>query len=823
MDEFLNKLRNDKNWIAFMQFIEAPDDYFSLASTLHNFITIDSIRSRIDIEELDFMHEEFDAQIEIARQIKHDIDELSLDGTDHASMMPQGLRRRDNLIGDHPLYSMLTGPGKEVSDLHGEVWCQFAFVIIAAVKGYQRKVEEDKIKHASGNTDIGMRGVRELEKHNGDLESVLPLPQPHSNLMSLIHACEDHLQQSDNQWLKKINIMLTTFAENKEGYSRRYRCKVERTKKIEKVNLADDDDASSVTKINSTLNEKSKKMVNSLGLTADEFPTLEGLHDKDSSAHTNAAVGRIAYKKMSAKRNAIINLSQCLFYRHNTPTPREAFYAIESLKPGPLLDELKKLYGLEALSFFSLLIFTGRSVESVSTLRFPKSKSAPKKTNPELSWLSSQKLLVIPTKISDVYNKLEEDAKSLISYACGAPILGRRECYEISPPSIFQSILSEYYAYWKINYASKLMKSNDARTMAYPDPKNLIPRVVEIFDYLNERFEIRLSFRKIQRLFEQSFFKITDDQAEYAYITGERINHGLASAHYLYITPNKLHETHTFVINQILSYASQMLSIQSIQSILNLGENNNNHAVGTKLVLNAELIQLYVKSMKQLISEAGRNGSIVEIHNYYVFYCVKLLAYSTGYRAIGDPFDHISQLNKEFGLMVISDKDFDDHFHTRVVPVADLVIDQLAAYENHLQQLKRQLGHYPKLLKNIRQLLSKDTESKVPYFFFLSEKMRVISISPKHIKELIKLPWNMPENINRHYLRSEIVAISNNNSELSVSSECLDYFMGHWGTGEEPFNQHAMVSPLLIKAEIQPIIDRILKRDGWTVVKAPLV
>lgn len=836
MNEFINKLKNDKDWLAFLKFIDASNDFYSLTSAVNNFIRIDHIRYCIQIEELAFIHDEFDTHITTAREIKASLEKLTFENNEYELIKPQGTRRRDKIIGENPLYAMLTGNGHQGKSPHDDIWCQYAFVILATVHGYQKKVADGEIKHASTNTVIGMRGVRDLEKFSDELTSNIPLPQNYDQFPNLIEACEGFFQSNDNDgqqkikydWLPKIIIMLNTFEENKEGYSRRYRCKVMRTKKIEDENLSDENDESGlITKINSTLDEKTKKNIESIGMVTDEFTSGEGVHDKKSTQTSNVVAHRVEYKKMSGKRNAIIHLSQSLFYRHNTLSPREVFGAIESLKQGELFEELKQTFGIETLSLFGLLIFTGRSIESISTLRFLKEKSFLKSPKPELTWLNDKNLLAIPTKIIDVHNKLDVDAKNLISIACGAPILARRECYEINMPSVLQSILSEHFKYWKTNYASDKPTNNDARTIAFTNVAKLDIGIKALIQYLNGKFHIRLTVSKIKRLFEQSFLKISDDQAEYSYITGERINHSLASAHYFYVTPANLHTTHTFVINQILSYASQSNGLKPVQASLDLIDSQNLYAIGSKLVLNSELIQHYVKSMKQIVADSGRNKTIIQKHNYFVFYCIKLLAYATGYRAVGDPFDHISQLNRELGLMVISDKDFDDHFHTRVVPVSNLVLKQLSLYDDHLKQLKKHLGAYPTLLKQLRQIQSKskpnENESSPPYLFFLTEKMRILSISPKSIKSLIPLKWHMPDNINRHYLRSEIVSLSKSNIKLSVSSECLDYFMGHWGTGEEPFNKHAMVSPMSIKVEIQPIIDQILSRDGWTAIKGPVL
>lgn len=825
MDDLIYKLRNDDRWVAFLKLVAASDDYYSLTSVVHNFIKIDSCRNRVQIEEFEFMHVEFETHIQTAIEISTSLDKIIAYPAEYVQIKPQGKVRpkKNKMIGDYPFYSMLTDSVSITDVVRESIWCEYAFVMMAAVHGYQIKVEEGEIKNPSKNLDIGMRGVRKLEYFKKDLSTELPLPHHYSELSEFIKACEHFNLTHQYDWLAEVIAMLHTFDENKEGYTRRYRSNIVRAKKIDETNLSDDDSTPElVTRINGILNDDTSKKISSHGMTSEEFASEEGIFDENPTKPNTVISNRLLYKRMSGKRNAIIHSSQRLFYKHNTLTPREAYIAVEALKPEALRKELIALFGIEALCLFGLLIFTGRSISNISTLRFMEKNEALKSVKQELIWQEGRNLLVIPTKIADKHNKLDDDTKTFISYACGTSISNRRECYEMNVPTFLVSLLSDYFKYWKKNYKRVRPTQNKARTIAFTNANLLNEKITKLLKHLNANFDTRLTERKVRRLFEQSFMKVSDDQAVYAYITGERLNHGLASAHYLYITPANLHKTHTQVMNQILLYATQVDYITPIQASLDLLESQNTYSVGSKLVLNSDLLKKYVKSIKQTVADAGRNRNLVHKHNHFVFYCIKLLAFATGYRAIGDPFDHISQLNRELGLMVISDKDFDDHFHTRIVPVSEIVLNQLNLYEQHIEKLKGQLGCYPVLISNLKLLLNRK-KTKLPYFFFLSEKMRVVSVSPKNIKKHIRTPWNLPENVNRHYLRSEIVAMSQSNSKHKVSCECLDYFMGHWGTGEEPFNKHAMVSPMLIKEEIQPVLDHILRRDGWTPIKGPML
>lgn len=821
MNNFILKLKNEKNWVAFLQFIDTPSDFFSLSAVVDNFLKINSVRSNIQIEEVDFLHGEFDTHIQSAMEINDYFSKILTYPVEYRHISPQGRVRRDNLKGDHPLYAMLTDNSTVTDIPHKNIWCEYTFVMMAAVIGYKDKLKRGEIKHGSTeNLKKGMRGVRKLEFLKDNLPAYIPIPHRHLQLCDLVSECFSPLIVEACDWLNEVATMLRTFDENKEGYTRRYRSKIERVKKIQSIYLSDDDSNDEVvTEFNDILNEKSASKTHSRGLDPEELATSAGIHEGNHDNPHASISSRQQYKRMGGKRNAIIKSAQGLFYRQNTLTPKEAHVVIRALSKDPLKKRLINLYGIETLCMFGLLIFTGRSLPNLCTLRWIE-KKRPKTGKYEISWDVKNEHLIIPTRVAERHNKLDDAAKAYISFACETPILERKECYEANIPEFLTELLQEHYASWRIAYKHKKFSSNDSRTTAFTDAKKIKANIDQLIEYLNNQFQLRLSERKIIRLFEQSFLKISDDQAEYVFISGERLNHGATSAHYYYTKPSILNVTHTRVINQILSYAGINSSVSAIQTELNLLESQNSNAVGSKLILNSVLMRKYVKSIKQTVADIARNEDLVQKHNHFVFYCIRLLGFATGYRAVGDPLDHISQLNKKLGLMVISDKDFDDDFHTRIVPVSNIVLKQFDLYEEHLQKLKGQLGSFPELLSEVRLLLAQQ-KSRLPYFFFLSEKMRFISISPEHIKKHIRPLWALPENVNRHYLRSEIMALTKSSSKFKASCECLDYFMGHWGTGEEPFNKHALVSPMQIKKEIQPVIDHILARDGWSPIKGP--
>ena len=179
-----------------------------------------------------------------------------------------------------------------------------------------------------------------------------------------------------------------------------------------------------------------------------------------------------------------------------------------------------------------------------------------------------------------------------------------------------------------------------------------------------------------------------------------------------------------------------------------------------------------------------------------------------------DPISDPRHLDRETGLMIISDKDNALFQHARIIPLTERFVKQMDHYVEHLTQLAIQLPHKPSIQEDIYQLCNRyhrldnsENELSIPFLFFLTGSLQARAVSPKHLAS--HYPFELKANANRHYLRSSLI-------ELGAPGELISYFMGHWNHGEEPHQKLSSISPLDIAVGLMPYLTTLEKQVGWT-------
>ena len=181
-----------------------------------------------------------------------------------------------------------------------------------------------------------------------------------------------------------------------------------------------------------------------------------------------------------------------------------------------------------------------------------------------------------------------------------------------------------------------------------------------------------------------------------------------------------------------------------------------------------------------------------------------LVGFSTGYRAIKDPFPKAPDIDEETGLCVISDKDGSDFYNSRLVWLPEILINQLEKYREH----RRVIRYY--LLNNNANLSRLEG---LPEFFFLKDDFLIDLVRPSTLAPKLKPILDLPVNTNRRFLRSYL-------KTKGCPTEVIDAFMGHWGRGEEPWGEYSTISYLLITQELKRYIPPLLNTLGFKVIRS---
>ena len=792
-----------------LEFIDAPSDLYAFMSVMQNVKATFQQIDDLHFQDIDEYRNDMKSWIILLDQLLFKLEQVDVPAT----WLPKQRVRRDNLIGHHPIYAMLTENGVEYDDWK-KVKYGLTLVMLVVIKNYNQQVKDGIIEKANTYNINGTRAIRYLE-HGYNRMVIPPLPFHRDDLESFINELDEFNNAQPQKWLTEFLSMSNSYLEQREGYSRRYRNSFNFETEVshfkELIETGYEHNLVEIKIHQDKPDEKSQAKIKSVGLNPQEFKG-QSIAQVISDNQNGFSDKRSSYKKLKAINQSIISAAQHIHYNNGELTPFEMVTLINEIQ---ILDHQNFTKNIpagvaEIKAILWLLIFTGKSLEDLQTLRFLTEKKFQQSTRKSLTWCPDSKLLHIPSHINNVHNNLDVSAKAIIQISNFDQIPNAQDStYSLVLPSFVNLTLMHFYTEWKkVKAATKTKKGFEAmKTMAFTDINSHLSVIDEIIRRINRKFDSNIALQKISQSFKQAILFETNDQAEYTFITNQIFNHGIVSSHYYSVTKANLSRIHTAAINYILKKSGLNNACVDYHEF-------DTFKVGSKLILSSEVVQDFVEDLLAKIKDAKSENEIFKIHNAYTTYIVALFGFSTGYRAIRDPINFKYQINRTMGFICISDKDNDANTHTRLIPLADIVLEQLGEYEEYLKILISKLGLYPNAQHQIRTILQNTDECSVAYFFYLTEHYRITSISPRSIRSYINKDWKLPANVNRHYIRSRL-------REFDCPAEFVDYFMGHWEHGEEPFNAYSLVSPMEIRKMTLPCIEKMLKEDGWKVSRSP--
>ena len=189
--------------------------------------------------------------------------------------------------------------------------------------------------------------------------------------------------------------------------------------------------------------------------------------------------------------------------------------------------------------------------------------------------------------------------------------------------------------------------------------------------------------------------------------------------------------------------------------------------------------------------------SIVKFHNLYTFYTHLLISYSSGYRAVKNSFKGFEYIDEATNSLIIRDKDGLDGYNTRLIYVPEETLHQIKIYNEHRCYVLDKFSIFPDEMWN---------HDEVPFLFFIDDNYNIETLRPKNILNISEDYLHIPVNTNRRFIRSYLA--TNN-----IHPEFIDYFMGHWAHGQEPWGRHSTLKvsefKLTILKSIQSLLDSL--------------
>lgn len=184
-----------------------------------------------------------------------------------------------------------------------------------------------------------------------------------------------------------------------------------------------------------------------------------------------------------------------------------------------------------------------------------------------------------------------------------------------------------------------------------------------------------------------------------------------------------------------------------------------------------------------------------------------MINFSTGYRAVRDASFQIDEIDSKTGLAVISDKDSIDEYHSRLIWVPKMCLEQIQIYSRHLEQFR---AYTAVKLPNVHRRLVQSLEERRRYSLpglFIVERDSVLPLTPGRYEALMPDFYPYPANAHRHYLRQSLL-------KMGCPSNIIHAFLGHWERGQEPWAKFSSLGPLEYVGILSPFIQSILGKTG---------
>lgn len=298
-------------------------------------------------------------------------------------------------------------------------------------------------------------------------------------------------------------------------------------------------------------------------------------------------------------------------------------------------------------------------------------------------------------------------------------------------------------------------------------------------------------------------------------VSGRQDILGLVPLHYTALPISRIQEVYGKQCDEIATGAGVPIAQSKIQ--LQISTQRDPH-VGSQLVPAGQVIIRLVRELRDRMSSARSRAEdnereLKRLHNILTVYTIMLVGFATGYRAVTDPLLQKAEIDRETGFAVISDKDGDDLYNSRIVWLPPVCVEQLAYYQEHLTVLQ----YY---LFNLNQDLFFTVRRKVvsgrrpiresPSLMYLKGDNTNLPLQPRFLASLVgRINYRLPVNSNRHFLRTNLIA-------RGCSIEVVNAFMGHWERGLEPWGSHSGLSPLDYRNELHRCLVPLLEDFGWT-------
>lgn len=318
-------------------------------------------------------------------------------------------------------------------------------------------------------------------------------------------------------------------------------------------------------------------------------------------------------------------------------------------------------------------------------------------------------------------------------------------------------------------------------------------------------------------IFEKLLHQAGADIVTAMLITGRDHILGSVPLHYTSVSKRELCRRYDAVCNEIITSTHAELGLYGNHiNAIDIRQNESSISstrVGTRYCPRTKTVRTLVADLKQLLLAANTQTATVEdiltLHNRMVVYTTVLVGFASGYRAVSDPYLRRAFIDPAAGFAVISDKDTTDNYHSRLIWVPNMVLEQLNYYHEHLEAFGRRLLILNrKIYFEIRERLME--ASSRPMLFMLKNNLKSLTVSKGSLESICvhRLEYYLPANANRHYVRTRLL-------RRGCPRDVISAYMGHWEHGTEPWGEFSTLSPQTYRENLEHFLLPVLLKDGW--------
>lgn len=824
INEFLRAYRcNENDFRSLLDFIDAPPNLVRFQAVVINLLDLFSAHIEPELlQELKIDAMQVERWINLLQCLRQKMLEKIPDAL--RLIRVNGNKQISRLIGEHPVYASLIAESLKYSSAHQDQIFSLHLVALACANGYRRLIDTGEIKTPTGGIQSCFLSVRKLSK----TYMTPPDLRYENSLVSMITVLDNwselQQQQNDILWGQYIRLLFSSLHEQRESYRFSRKSASSQTGKGTHSNkpfnrpksaVSDDLDDHQVLQIDTVKEEVSleqRQTLNELGLHADEAGRNVSIFIADRNAPEQAKTDYRATRQRSRGFiQAVTKQAQNLPTAWSVPTPYECESLLHMLYENEPVKQLASLNAAELAEIKALVLlqlWTGRSSETLQQLIVLDNRQAYEDLGRfSLAFLLDEKRLVLPVKSAAKHNLRSQVDKTLLEQEPFSHTnISLQNSIEVKLPSNATNLL--------LAAVRTHRETDNNSNRFFRHIQHHKEWAAELIKTVNKQYLTRWTEQRLALVMRQAVLECTGDQALLHNITEQDVGHGIVASHYQRTSVDYLQA----VVQQVHLWLQDWVryGLADYQPPSQLLSNSGGASIGSDLAVTDAFVQAQCEHYKHKIQYAKTAFFAAErtlhLHNALVAYIVSWLGFASGYRAVTDPLSNSCQLDRQTGILVISDKDDEFFSHSRLVYLPQRLVEQFDLYVKHLEQLALRLFAYPKLQAQVRSLCKGCLEPvqlshEIPFLFLLTDKFETQRVTPKTLLDLN--PTKIPVNHNRHYLRSKL-------SSLQAPAELVDYFLGHWERGEEPYQKSSSISPLDIAHGLAPYLEQINSEIGWT-------